>query len=290
MLEFILETQFMQRGIIAGMLVALICPLIGAFIVVRRLSLISEALSHVTLAGVGFGLFLMTSFTLFETLNPLYAGTLFAVIGALFIDRLRHVYKQYQELSIPIVLSAGLGIGIVFMSIAQSFNASLLNFFFGSIVSVTAMDLRFIIICSIIIVVTLVLFYKELLALSFDEEFAKISGIPRALINLIFAILIAITISIAMRVVGILLVSSLITIPVAASLRLAKSFKQVLLYAVLIAQSSMISGLILAYYLQVATGGMVVIMTIVHLLLVLIIQKVAVRWQTLLRMKPNKNV
>lgn len=272
MLEFILDIQFIQRGIIAGLLIGLICPVIGAFLVVRRLSLVSEALSHVTLAGVGFGLVLSNTFLLLNWIDPLYLGMLFAIVGSFFVERLRHVYKQYQELSIPIVLSAGIGIGVILMSIANGFNSSLLSFLFGSIVAVTKADLTFIIVTSFLVIIMVMLFYKELLSIAFDEEFSRITGIPRKWINIIFAVLVALTISIAMRVVGILLVSSLITIPVATSLRLANSFKQVIFYAIIFAESSIISGIIIGYYLQVATGGMVVVMSIIQLLLVLLIQ------------------
>jgi zinc transport system permease protein len=272
MLEFILDIQFIQRGIIAGMLIGLICPIIGAFLVMRRLSLISEALSHVTLAGVGFGVLITNTFLLLNWVNPLYFGMVFAVAGAFFVERLRHVYKQYQELSIPIVLSAGIGMGVILLSIANGLNASFLSFLFGSIVSVTKADVQFIIVTSLIVIGTVILFYKEMLSIVFDEEFARISGIPRKWVNVIFAILVAITISIAMRVVGILLVSSLITIPVATGLKVAKSFKQIIIYSILFAESSVIIGIILAFYLEVATGGMVVVMAVMQLLAVLCFQ------------------
>jgi zinc transport system permease protein len=280
MLEFILDIQFIQRGIIAGLLIGLICPIIGSFLVVRRLSLISEALSHVTLAGVGFGVLLTNMFLLLSWIDPLYFGMIFATIGAFFIERLRHVYKHYQELSIPIVLSAGIGMGVVLLSIANGFNTSFLNFLFGSIVAVTEADLLFIVVTSLIVLLTILLFYKEMLSIVFDEEFARISGIPRKWVNLIFAVLVALTISIAMRVVGILLVSSLITIPVAAGLKVGKSFKQVIFYSILFAESSMISGIIIAFYLELATGGMVVVMSIFHLLTVLIFQSIRVKGWT----------
>jgi zinc transport system permease protein len=269
MLEFIIDLQFIQRGIIAGLLVALICPMIGAFLVVRRLSLISEALSHVTLTGVGFGLVLIQMFSSLLWLNPLYVGLVFAVIGAFFIERMRTVFTHFQELSIPIVLSFGVGVGVVLMSIANGFNAGLLHLLFGSIVAVTKADLLFILITSMIVLLSVMLFYKHLLSIAFDEEFAKTSGIPRRWVNLLFAIIVALTISVAMRVVGILLVSSLITIPVATSLRIAKSFKQVIIYAICIAESSMISGIIIGYYAEISTGGMVVVMSIFHLLIIL---------------------
>lgn len=274
MIEFITEVQFIQRGILAGLLVGLICPFIGSFLVVRRLSMISEALSHVTLAGVGFGLLLTNMFLLFAWLNPLYIGMLFAIIGALFVDRLRHVYREYQELSIPIVLSAGVGVGVLLMSASNGLNTNLLHFLFGSIVSVTRADLIFIMLTSMLVISIALLFYKEMFSISFDEEFARTSGIPNKWINLLFIILVALTISIAMRVVGILLVSSLITVPVATSLRIAKSFKEVIIYAIIFAEVAMISGIVFGYYLGIATGGMVIVIAILQLLIVLTIQKV----------------
>ncbi|WP_025026610.1 metal ABC transporter permease [Caldalkalibacillus mannanilyticus] len=273
MIELLFDLEFIRRGIIAGLIVGFICPIIGSFLVVRRLSLISEALSHITLTGVAFGMLFAQTWIVFQGVDPLYFGLLFAFLGAFFIERVRRIFKHYQELSIPILLSVGIGLGVVLMSMANGFNAGLLHFLFGSIVSVTAEDLLFVLIASVIVFSLFLLFYKEFLSIAFDEEFAKISGIPKKWIHLLFSLLVALTISIAMKVVGILLVSSMMTIPVAASLKIAKSFKQVILYAVLIAESSMISGMIVGYYLEIATGGMVVVSAILHLGSVLLYQK-----------------
>ncbi len=273
MLQFILETEFIQRGIVAAIVAAFICPLIGTFLAVRRLSMVSEALSHMTLSGVGVGLVLV-HWLVWEWLNPLYVGLVFAVMGAIFIEQLRKLYRQYEEISIPMVLTIGVGFGVVLMGLANGFNAGLLHLLFGSIVSVSRADLTFILVTGCIVLVIIGLIYKELLSLSFDEEFSKTSGIPVKRLNLLFAILIAFTIAIAMRVVGILLVTALITLPVAAALKLGKSFKQVLIWSVIIAQSAMLSGIVVGYYLEIATGGMVVMMALVHLVLVLLIQRI----------------
>jgi len=273
MVDIISDLQFIQRGLVAGIIVSLICPIIGSFLVVKRLSLMSEALSHFTLTGVALGLLITNSVIVLQWIDPLYVGLLFAFIGAFFIEKIRLFFKHYQEISIPVLLSFGVGLSVILFSMANGFNAGLLHFLFGSIVSVTQEDVQFIIFTCLLALLLVMLFYKELLSVSFDEEFAKISGVRRKGINLVFALVVALTISVAMRVVGILLVSSLIVIPVAASLKIAKSFKQTILYGVLIAESSMLFGVIIAYYLEIATGGMVVVTAIAHLIVILLYQK-----------------
>lgn len=270
----ILNYGFMRNALIAGIIIGFVAPLIGVFLVVRRMSLIADALSHITLSGVAAGLLASQYIPILKNISPIYFGMVFSIGGAFSIDKLRQIYRSYQELAIPIILSTGIGLGVVLISLANGFNVDLYGYLFGSLLSVTKTNLITIVIASLIIVTAIWVFYKELLYLSFDEESARISGLPRNVINLIFSVLVALVISVSMQVVGILLVSALITLPVAIALQLANSFRQTLLFAILFGQLSVISGLFIAYMFDLASGGTIVVVSVLYLLLVLLYKKI----------------
>lgn len=274
MFEAFLQYSFLQNAFISGILIGLIAPFIGVFLVVRRQSLIADALSHITLSGVAAGLLLSQRFSIFSEWNPIYFGTAFSVAGAFVMDKLRQAYRYYQELAIPIILSTGIALGVVLISLANGFNVDLFGYLFGSLLSVTDGDLIRVVFISLIVFVVVFFFYKELLFLSFDEEGARLSGVSRRLVNVTFSVLVALVISVSMQVVGILLVSALITLPVATALQLASSFRQTFIYSIIFGELSVVSGLIIAYQYNLASGGMIVLMAVVLLLLVLLVKKV----------------
>ncbi|MCM3788444.1 metal ABC transporter permease [Domibacillus indicus] len=273
MIEAIFTYEFLQNAFLSGAIIGIIAPLLGAFIVVRRLSLIADALSHVTLSGIAAGLLLGQTFPALSAVNPLYFGMVFSVGGSLLVERLRNVYKHYQELAIPIMMSGGIGLGVILISIANGFNTDLFSYLFGSVSAVSRNDLYAVIGISIIVLVTVYLLYKELFVLSFDEEYAKASGIPSKAVHLAFIILTALVIAVSMRIVGVLLVSALMTLPVAAAMRIAKGFKQTIWLSVLFGEVSVIAGLISAFYLDLAPGGTIVVTSIIILLGVILWKK-----------------
>lgn len=270
MIAEILHYEFLQHAFLAGIMIGLLAPLLGVFVVVRRLSLIADALSHVTLAGIAASLFLEKSFALFSGLNPLYLGMFFSVGGSLFIEKLRGVYKHYQELAIPIILSSGIGLGVIFISLANGFNTDLFSYLFGSVTAVSPTDLWVILIISIFVIILVISLYKELFLLSFDEEHAKASGIAASWIHFCFIVMVALVIAASMRIVGILLVSSLMTLPVAASIRIAKGFKQTIFLSILFGEISVLGGLFTAYYLNLAPGGSIVMIAVLILVLAIL--------------------
>jgi zinc transport system permease protein len=273
MITGILQYEFLQNAFLSGIIIGAIAPLLGVFIVVRRLSLIADALSHVTLAGIAASLFLGKYSTFFLGLNPMYMGMAFSVGGAVLIEKLRTVYKHYQELAIPIILSGGIGLGVIFISLADGFNTDLFSYLFGSVSAVSRADLWTIIVISVFVVLTIVLIYKELFLLSFDEEYAKATGIAAKSIHFIFIVMVALVIAASMRIVGILLVSSLMTLPVAASIRIARGFKQTILFSVIFGEASVLGGLFLSYYLDLAPGGTIVMIAVLILILMVLLKK-----------------
>ncbi|MEI5905823.1 metal ABC transporter permease [Bacillus spongiae] len=274
MVEAIFQYTFLQNAFITGLLIGVIAPLLGAFVVVRRLSLIADALSHVTLAGIASSLLLSKSVPSLASMNPLYFGMGFSVVGAILIERLRIVYKHYEELAVPIILSGGIGLSVIFISLADGFNTDLFNYLFGSVSAVSSSDVWLITLISIGVVLTIIFLYKELFLLSFDEEFAKASGIRARVIHLIFILMVALVIAASMRIVGILLVSSLMTLPVAASMRISRGFKQTIFYSILFGETAVIAGLISAYYLDLAPGGTIVVSSILLLIATIVGKKV----------------
>ncbi|WP_088006340.1 metal ABC transporter permease [Indiicoccus explosivorum] len=279
MIEAILTYDFLQNAFAAGLIIGVIAPLLGVFIVVRRLSLIADALSHVTLAGIAGSLFLSQSVAALAALNPLYLGIAASVAGSVMIERLRRLYKHYEELAIPIILSAGIGFGAIFISLAQGFQTDLFGYLFGSVSAVSRQDLWIVTAIAGVVVLFILLFYKELFVLSFDEEFAKASGLPSRWIHFLFMIVTALVIAGSMRIVGILLVSSLMTLPVAAAMRISGSFKGTILWSVLFGEFSVLAGLVMAFYFNLAPGGTIVVTSIVVLLLVIAFSK-SVRTKT----------
>lgn len=247
----LLDYAFMQRAFLAGMAVAIICPLIGVFLVLRRLSLLADGLGHVTFAGLAAG-FLFGIY-------PIVAALIAAVLGAVGIERIRTRGKIAGDAAIAMFYTAGLAIGVVLVSRAGGFNGNVLGYLFGAIAAVATDDLIAILVLVAIVVGLMLLFYKELLYLTFDETSARAAGLPATLVNTLLAALAAVTTVAAMRIVGLLLVSSLMVIPALTAIRLARSFRQTLLLAVLAAQIAVLVGLTASFYLDTAPGGTIVL-------------------------------
>lgn len=277
MLSDFLQFDFLRYTFITGILIGIIAPILGSFLVVRRLSLLADSLSHVTLAGIAFGL--MLEKLLLFPINPLLSGMGFSVIGAILIEKLRSVYTAYQEIGIPIVLSGGVGLSVIFIAIANGFNTDLFNYLFGSVSAVSRNDLVTIFGITVIVIVLIAFFYKELLTLSFDEEHAIVSGIHANRIHFLFIILTALVIAASIRIVGVLLVSALMTLPVASAMRIAVSFKQLLFLSILFAEVSVITGLISGYFLSIPPGGTIVMIAIVILVFSILAKRLSLRLQ-----------
>jgi len=264
MLE-IFQYDFMVRAFIVGVIVGIIAPLIGTFLVVRRLSLMAETLAHVSLLGVAIGLF--------ANIQPVLTATLTAVGVSIGVEKIRTTKKIFGESALALFFSGSLALAAILISLAQGFNRSLFSYLFGSIATVTATDLILIAVLAVIIVLTLILIYKELFLVSFDDELARINGVNAEIINLVLIVLAAITVSLSIRIVGILLIGALMVIPVVTAIQLAKSFKQVLVIATGISLISVIAGLFLSYNFDLASGGTIVIVALVFFLLSLIIKR-----------------
>lgn len=273
MIESLFMYEFLQNAAITGVLIGLVAPLLGVFIVVRRLSLIADALSHITLTGIAASLLLEKKVTGINDWNPIYLGMVFSVGGAVLIERLRKVYKHYEELAIPIILSSGIGLGVILISLADGFNTDLFSYLFGSVTAVSRSSMWTVLLITIIVLAIVVLFYKELFVLSFDEEHASISGVSGKWIHLLFIVMVALVIASAMQVVGILLVSALMTLPVASALRLSRSFKQTIGLSIVFGETSVLLGLYSSYHLSIPPGGTIVMIAVLLLVMTMVYKK-----------------
>jgi zinc transport system permease protein len=273
MIADFLQFEFLRNTLYTGLLIGLIAPLLGCFIVVRRLSLIADALSHVTLAGIAFGLLLEKKMAT-PMLSPFYAGLGFSVLASLLIEKLRNMFRNFEEIAIPIILSGGVGLSVIFISLANGFTTDLFSYLFGSVSAVSSEDFRVILIISVIVLLVIGILYKQLLVLSFDEEHARVSGLHARVIHFIFMLLTALVIAASIRIVGVLLVSAMMTIPVAAAIRVAKGFKQTIILSILFGETSVIAGLFSGYYFEIPPGGTIVVVSILILLFSFLAQKI----------------
>lgn len=246
----IFHYSFIIRGFEAGLIVAVIAPLIGIFLVLRRYSLIADTLAHVSFAGIAIGLLI--------GVNPVFTALGATTIASLGIERLRTTGRIYGESALALFLSGSLALATILISLGRGFNTDIFKYLFGSILTVTQTDVYVIAVLALIVAIVLALFYKELLYITFDEESAKVSGLPTKTINTILILLAALTISLSIPVVGVLLIAALIVIPVITALQFRRSFKRTIVYAEAVSIFSVLSGIITSFYLDLSTGGTVI--------------------------------
>ncbi|TYQ16581.1 UNVERIFIED_CONTAM: zinc transport system permease protein [Acetivibrio alkalicellulosi] len=259
MLE-IFQYPFMQRAFIVGILIGVIIPLIGMIMVLKRLSMIGDALSHTALAGVAAGLAF--------NINPIFAAIIFSVFSALGIEKIRKAIPKYGEIAIAVVMSTGIGLAAILSDYVK--NANFHSFLFGSIVVITNFELILVVGLSFIVLLTLSLLYKELFYITFDEESARLAGIPVAIIRFIFTLLTAITVSVSSRIVGTLVISSMIVLPVATAMQIGKSYWQTTVLSVIISVTTIVLGLFISFYSDFKPGGTIVIINVICLIISLI--------------------
>jgi len=271
------EYSFLRYALLTGVIMGFVTPIIGSFVVIRRLSFIADTLSHFSLAGLSIGLFLINILGFTFISDPLYLAMIFSVIGALFIEILRGYYQNYKEISMPIVMSLGTALSALFISLSGGFNSSIYNYLFGSILTVGNKYLLIITLVTVVVLGLLFIFYKEMVLISFDETYAKLLGIKIGRFQFVSTIILAVIVSLSIATVGVLLVSSLMIIPVAAAMKVGKSFKNTVVIAIMFSELSIIGGLWLSYELDIASGATIVLINILILLLVGIFRKFYVR-------------
>ncbi|HAZ30753.1 TPA: ABC transporter [Candidatus Acetothermia bacterium] len=247
----IFEFAFMQRAFLAGLIVAVICPSIGLFLVVRRYALLGEGLGHIAFGGVSLGFL--------AGIDPVLGAFGLTGISAIAIERLRRQGRLGGDTAIGVLIALGLAAGVVASSLAGAFNARLLGFLFGSIALVAPRDLYLIAAVGAVVMFVITAFGKELFYICFDEEAALASGLPVKFFTMLLTIMTALTVVASLRIIGVLLVFALTILPVAAAMQIAQSFRHARWLAVLFGLMAVISGLFAAFYLDLPAGGAIVL-------------------------------
>ncbi|QNK55475.1 metal ABC transporter permease [Paenibacillus sp. PAMC21692] len=257
----ILTSEFFQKALLGGLFIGITAPLVGLFLVLRRLSMIGDTLSHVAIAGVALGFL--------TGVYPLVAGIVFSIAASFAIEKLRKAYKTYAELSLAIIMSGGIALASILFTLGQSYSMNVNSYLFGSIYTLNSTDLWIIGGVTGAVLIVIGTQVKELFLLTFDEEAAAVSGLPVRFYNVMISVLTALIISVSIKIVGALLVSALLTIPAACSLIIARSFKQSVIAVVVIGEFALLFGLIIAGVWNLAPGGTIVLLLIFILLLLL---------------------
>jgi cation ABC transporter, permease protein, putative len=256
---------FMNYAFVVSLFIAVLCPLIGIFLVLRKYSFIGDTLSHASLAGVTVAL----------TLNatPLLGAFFFTAICGLLIEAVRSRLKQNTDLVLSVILTLSVGIAITLISSGLSHgNAD--AFLFGSVLTVSTADIVTVIILSTLAIITFCLKYQELLYVIVDENLAQVAGVKVKVINYLFSLLVSVTVAVAIKIVGMMVLGSLLTMPVAAALQLKKGFKRTLFFSIIFSLVEVLGGLIFSYYFNVAPGGMVALFSIAVLLATIAFSKI----------------
>ena len=256
---------FMQRALIAGLMIAVLAALSGSFIVLRRYSLLSETLAHVTLVGVAIGL-------LFG-IAPMWVGLIAALFASWLIEYLRSVHGLYSDAILAIFLSGSLALAVVIISLSGSFNASLFSYLFGSILSVSQSDLILIASIGSIAGILLTLFFKELYFIAFDEDVARASGLPVMGLNFMLVSIIALIIAVSIQIVGTLLIGALMVIPTVSAIRFRLGFLHTTFLAILMATVAVFIGLALSYIYALPSGAAIVLVLLMIFCIALVINR-----------------
>lgn len=246
----LLSYTFMQKALIGGLAIALCCGLIGPFLVLRRLSLLGDGLAHLAFGGVALGLLI--------NINPLISALITVIIGSFLVQYL--IKKNvYGDAAIALILSLGVGLGIVIIGIARGFNASLFSYLIGSILALSTTDIILAFTLLALTTIFLTAFYKDMFYLTFNREIAHLSRKNLKISNFLFTILTAMIIVISIRAVGILLVSALIVIPTLIAINLSKSFKQTITYSAISSIIAVTLGIIISFILDIPPSGSIVL-------------------------------
>ena len=261
--------ELFLNALIAGLIIGIVAPLIGSIIIVRRLSLIADTLSHFSLAGVYFGVLLSNMINF--SISPIFMAVVFSIICTVIMQFLSGFFKNYKELSMPIVMSFGTALSGIFIALSKS-STALNGYLFGSIFSVSNSDLIIIISLTVLIFIFMAIFYRKIITLCFDETQAKISGIKTKALQYFITIILAIFISLFIKIVGVLLISSLMIIPVSASMLIGKSYKQTCLISIIISELAIILGIYLSYTFSLPTGSIIVLLSISLMIIIMIIR------------------
>lgn len=258
--------DFFLKAFLAAVFASISCGVIGGYIVSRRIVFISGGITHASFGGIGLAFYL--------GFNPLLGAVLFAVMAALGIQFFTKVAEIREDSSIAIWWSLGMALGIIFVFLTPGYTPNLMSYLFGNILTVTVSELWWMLLLNVVIISIFILFFSKILYIAFDEEFARAAGIPVALFNYLIITLIALTVVLNIRVVGIILILSLLTIPQATANLFTKDFKKLIILSAVFAFIGTVSGLFFSYFLNIPSGAAIIFTLVVMFGLLKIIKLV----------------
>ena len=248
----LLTYEFFRNAVFAALFTSISCGIIGTYIVSRRIVFISGGITHTSFGGIGIGYFL--------GLNPLVGAAFFSVLAALGIEYMAKKTEIREDSAIAIMWSFGMALGIIFIYLTPGYAPNLMSYLFGSILTVSFAELLLSLALTITIIVFFLLFFKPILFISFDSDFIRTRNLPISVINSAVMILIALTIVLSIKVAGIILIISLLTIPQATANILFKDFRKIILYSILFGFLGSMAGLLSAFYLNIPSGAAIIFM------------------------------
>lgn len=261
----LLNYEFIQRAYLAGSFIAALCAMLGLILVLRKLSLIGDGLSHVSFGAIALGLFF--------GFYPFYVAVPIVILASYLILKLTEKTKIYGDAAIGIVSSVGIASGVILASLSKGFNVDLFSYLFGNILAISNHEVYLSIILSLLVLGTIIFLYQDLFSTTFDEEYAKVSGIKTERINLIIMILTAVTVVLAVKVVGIMLVSALLILPAVTALQIVKGFKTAMISALIISVLSVLIGISVSFYADIPAGATIVMINFILFVLTFLVNK-----------------
>ena len=262
-----LQYEFIQRALLAGSFIGVVCAILGVFLVLRKMSLIGDGLSHVSFGAIALGLFF--------GIYPFYVAVPVVVLGSLLILKISERAKVYGDAAIGIVSSIGIAGGVILASVSRGFNVDLLSYLFGNILSVNKMEVILSVALSVVVIVVILFFYWDLFAATLDEEYAKTIGVKVKSINALIALLTALAVVLSIKMVGVMLVSSLLILPAVTALQIAKKFSHALILSCCVALFSVLIGITTSFFLDLPAGATIIMVNAAVFAVTLVYRKIA---------------
>lgn len=250
----IFSYDFMINAIIASVLASIACGIIGSYIVIKRLVFLSGGIAHSAYGGIGLGYLL--------SFNPIFGAVGSSILGAIFVSKMRKNKSENEDTLIGIIWAFGMALGVLFIGLAPGYAPDLMSYLFGNILTVSTTEIWLMISVDVIVIAVVALFFKEFQSITFDEEYAKTTGLNVDFYYLILFILIAITIVLLIKLVGIILVVALLTIPAAISKLFSKSLRSMMFYSIALGLLFTLVGLLLSYYLNLPSGSAIIVLSV----------------------------
>jgi zinc transport system permease protein len=248
-----LQFTFMRNALMAGILVSIACGIVGTFVVVKRIVFISGGIAHAAYGGIGLGYYLQV--------NPVLGAIIFSVASALGMGAVQRKTRQRVDTIIGVMWAIGMATGIIFVDLSEGYKVDLMSYLFGSILAVPSSDLWIMLVLDLVIVALVASFYKELLAISFDETFATVENVPVDMIYVLLLCMIALTVVMLMRVVGLIMVIALLTMPAAIAAQFVKDLKKMMALASLLGVLFSTTGLWLSYFWNLTSGATIILVS-----------------------------